>query len=441
MDESGMAGTDELDALVGLVERHRWRLVCVGDPAQLPAVGRGGMFELWCERVGALRLDAVRRFEEGWQAKASLALRRGERSAAAAYAAHGRLDTVHPALLAERVARIHQAQAAKDKTVAITTPSAGTAREINVAIQRRRNPRRDGVSVALADGTAVFAGDRVATRRNDRLRTYAGHVVRNRQTWDVEEVAADGSLLLADPERGRVRLPAAYVARHVELGWAVTGYGNQGDTTDHGICVVESSSTRAGVYVGMTRGRGRNIALVVDGSGLEDAEEAFTAVIARPANARTALAVRARLAGEQVVNVPATGPPAPAATAAGPVAARPAEPCPAEPDAVATPSRPATESGPHAAPARTTPAAASDATTVATATSAEPGPVATACAPTVPAEADVVPAGEPPAADPIPGVPLEASGVSEGDDDLAARMSQRLRQIGRQRPPVRARKR
>ena len=43
LDEGGMAGTDDLDALVGLVERHRWRLVCVGDPAQLPAVGRGGM--------------------------------------------------------------------------------------------------------------------------------------------------------------------------------------------------------------------------------------------------------------------------------------------------------------------------------------------------------------------------------------------------------------
>lgn len=325
--------------------------------------------------------------------------------------------------------------------MAITTASAGTAREINVTIQRKRNPRRDGVSVALADGTAVFAGDRVATRRNERLRTDAGHVVRNRQTWDVEELGADGSLLLVDADRGRVRLPAGYVARHVELGWAVTGYGNQGDTTDHGICVVEPSSTRAGVYVGMTRGRGRNIALVVDPTGLDDAEDAFAAMIARPANARTALAVRARLAGEQVVNLPATGPPAPAATAAGPVGARPAEPCPAEPDAVAAPSRPVTESRPHAAPARTTPAAASDATTVATASSAEPGPVATACAPTVPAEADVVPAGEPPVADPFPGVPLEAPGVSEGDDDLVARMSQRLRQIGRQRPTVRARKR
>jgi hypothetical protein len=287
----------------------------------------------------------------------------------------------------------------------------------------------------------VSAGARVATRRNDRTSTDTGHAVRNRQTWEVAEVGDDGSLILVDADRGRVRLPAAYVARHVELGWAVTGYGNQGDTTDHGICVVEPSSTRAGVYVGMTRGRGRNIVLVVDASGLEDAEDVFAAVIARPANARTALAVRTRLAGEQAVTVPTTGP-VPVATPLRLVTARPVEPCPVDPDAAASTSA-IVEPGPHVAPARTTPgaAAALDPTTVSTATSAEPGPTGTACAPTVPAEADVVPAGEPPAADPIPGVPLEAPAADDGDDGLTARMSERLRQMGQQRPPVRARKR
>lgn len=198
------------------------------------------------------------------------------------------------------MARIHDVQAGAGNTVAITTASAGTARDINVAIQRRRDPRRAGPSVALADGTQVFAGDRVATRRNDRTVTDAGHAVRNRHTWDVEAVGDDGSLVLSHTTRGRARLPAANAARHVELGWAVTGYGNQGDTTDHGICVVEPSSTRAGAYVGMTRGRGRNVALVVDPTGLADAEDAFAAVIARSANTRTALATRDRLGGLEV---------------------------------------------------------------------------------------------------------------------------------------------
>ena len=129
--------------------------------------------------------------------------------------------------------------------------------------------------------------------------TDRGSPVRNRQSWSVTEVGEDGSLILAARERGAVRLPARYVARHVELGWAVTGYGNQGVTTDHGICVVEPSSSRAGIYVGMTRGRGRNVAWMVDKTGLVDPEEAFAAAIARPANALCAHAVQAQLRGER----------------------------------------------------------------------------------------------------------------------------------------------
>ena len=299
LDESGMASTKDLDALVGLVQRHRWRLVCVGDPAQLPAVGRGGMFAYWCKKLPAHHLEEVRRFADDWQAGASLALRRGERSAPAAYAAHHRLQSVHPALLADRVARQHERIAERNQSVAITTASASTARAINVEIQRRRNLRLEGASVALADGSRAFVGDQVATRRNDAtLVTEVGSSVRNRQSWAVTEVGEDGSLTVADDERGSVHLSARYVTRHVELGWAVTGYGNQGVTTDHGICVVEPSSSRAGIYVGMTRGRGRNWAWVLDRSGLADPEEALASAIARPADARCAHAVREQLGGE-----------------------------------------------------------------------------------------------------------------------------------------------
>jgi hypothetical protein len=298
LDEASMASTEDLDALVELVRRHRWRLVCVGDPAQLPAVGRGGMFALWCERLGAHELEEVRRFTEDWQAEASLALRRGDPAAAAAYAAHHRLQAVHPALVADRVARQHQRLAGGGETVAITTASAGMARAINLEIQHRRNPRRLGAHVVLADGTRAFIGDRVATRRNVALLTGTGAPVRNRESWTVTGVGADGSLGVADAGRGSVRLPADYVARHVELGWAVTGYGTQGMTTDHAIAVVEPSSTRAGIYVAMTRGRGRNLAVIVDRTGLADAEDALVVAIARPARALSAHAVAARLGGE-----------------------------------------------------------------------------------------------------------------------------------------------
>jgi conjugative relaxase-like TrwC/TraI family protein len=64
LDEAGMASTADLEALVLMVTQHGWRLAAVGDPYQLPAVGRGGMFAHWCDTLPALRLEEVRRFEE-----------------------------------------------------------------------------------------------------------------------------------------------------------------------------------------------------------------------------------------------------------------------------------------------------------------------------------------------------------------------------------------
>lgn len=310
LDEAGMCSTDDLDRLVRLVDARRWRLVCVGDPEQLPSVGRGGMFAHWCETLPTIDLIEVHRYDEDWQAEASLALRRGDPAAVRAYADRGRVRGVHPALLPDEVARIHRRLDQRGESVAITTASAGMARAINTAIQSREL-RRTGVGVALADGTQAHVGDRIATRRNDAsLRSTRGHEVRNRQTWTVAEAHADGGLTVHDPERGSVVLPANYVSAHVELGWAVTGYGNQGTTTDHAIAVIEPSSTRAGTYVAMTRGRKRNIALVVDPTGLASPDEILEQVIARPANTSTAHATLERLGG----SAPEPPPPSPEMT-------------------------------------------------------------------------------------------------------------------------------
>ncbi|MHB1911408.1 MAG: MobF family relaxase [Acidimicrobiales bacterium] len=303
LDEAGMAATEDLDRLVGLVRAHGWRLVCVGDPFQLPSVGRGGMFAYWCERLPAIHIEEVHRFAEPWEAEASLRLRAGDPTVAEVYAGHDRLRAVHPVLLSERVARRHLALADTGDTVAITTASAATAREINQAIQHHEGHWRAGPGVRLHDATRAWAGDTVATRRNDRtLLDSHGNPVRNRQTWTVDEVGPDGALRVRDPDRGEVLLPADYVSRYVELGWAVTGYGNQGVTTDHAICVIEAGTTRADAYVGMTRGRQTNIAFVADPTGTADPAEVVAGVIQRPANGVTAHAVRDRLHGQTVMD-------------------------------------------------------------------------------------------------------------------------------------------
>ncbi|HYZ99129.1 MAG TPA: AAA family ATPase, partial [Acidimicrobiales bacterium] len=193
VDEAGMAATDDLARLVRLADARFWRLVCVGDPYQLPAVGRAGMFAHWCDSLPAHRLDEVRRFAEPWQADASLALRRGDPAAAEAYAAHDRLATVHPALLPVQVARVQDAVERRGESLAITCATTSTARAINLEIQRRGHPRRARRAVGLADGTQALRGDRIATRRNAPLVTDRGVAVRNRHTWTVTATDATAS--------------------------------------------------------------------------------------------------------------------------------------------------------------------------------------------------------------------------------------------------------
>jgi ATP-dependent exoDNAse (exonuclease V) alpha subunit len=294
VDEAGMIATDDLAQLVALVEQRGWRLAAIGDPQQLPAVGRGGVFAHWCETLPHHALEEPRRFTQPWEATASLALRAGQPDAVEAYGERGRLSTAHPLLATAHVAREHQRHADAGRSVAITTTSAETARAINTEIQHRR--ARAGWSVALHDGTTAQVGDQIATRRNDpMLRTTLGVRVRNRHSWTVTAVHADGVLTVEHATRGSVDLPAGYVAAHVELGWAVTGYGTQGDTVDIGIAVLDTTTSRNHAYVAMTRGRQANHAMLLDPSGGQDAAEMLAQIIARPANGESALSTQARL--------------------------------------------------------------------------------------------------------------------------------------------------
>ncbi|MBK5224798.1 MAG: relaxase domain-containing protein [Acidimicrobiia bacterium] len=296
VDEAGMARTTDLVRLAALAEQHHWRIVAVGDPAQLPAVGRGGVFAHWCNTLPHHRLDTPRRFTEPWEAAASLALRAGDPTAADSYADHHRLDTIHPALVARDVADTHRRMTDRGNTVAITTNTAETARTINREIRRRIDPAERRPSRQLADGTHVSVGDQIATRRNhQRLVTDQGEAVRNRHTWTVTHLHQGGALTVAHPDRGIVTLSANYVDQHVELGWAVTGYGNQGDTVDIGLAVLEPGTTRNHAYVALTRGRHTNHGWIPDPTGTLDPADALANMIDRTPNAHSALATQRQL--------------------------------------------------------------------------------------------------------------------------------------------------
>ena len=140
----------------------------------------------------------------------------------------------------------------------------------------------------------MLVGDEVVTRRNDRtLRTDRGLMVKNRDHWTITTIHPDHSVTVTG-RTGTIRLPADYVAEHLELGYAQTSHATQGRTVDTALLLVDTPTDSRGVYTPMTRGREANHAYVV----VEDNQTALdvlTQAIARDWIDQPAVARRAQL--------------------------------------------------------------------------------------------------------------------------------------------------
>ena len=111
----------------------------------------------------------------------------------------------------------------------------------------------------MASGSTAGVGDLVVTRRNHRGLTTGASWVKNGDQWTVTALRPDGSLdAIRVDGRGRATLPRAYVARHVDLGYATTAHRAQGRTVDTAHAYVTTTTLREPLYVMATRGREAN---------------------------------------------------------------------------------------------------------------------------------------------------------------------------------------
>lgn len=222
VDEASLADTRTLATLVQLAEQADAKVLLVGDHLQRGAVGAGGAFGMLARRGPTAELTALHRFAQPWEARASLELRHGQPGALDAYAAHDAISAGDLDDVVEQALDATDAAASAGKVALLQAADLRTVRELNARAHQRAVVRgqagTDGVG--LHDGLVAGVGDRVVTRRNDRrLRTGDGYV-RNGALWEVAAVEPDGALRVGRPgtSGGVVRLPAEYVAVHVELG-------------------------------------------------------------------------------------------------------------------------------------------------------------------------------------------------------------------------------
>lgn len=293
IDEATLAGTLALDRLTALAAEAGAKVLLVGDWAQLQSVEAGGAFTLLASaRPDTPELTEVHRFNNEWEKTASLDLRFGRTEIIGTYVQH---DRVREGTTDEMMDAAYLAWSDDVRAGSVTILVAEATETVKYLNTRARADRIAGgdpsgsIEVNLADGTRASMGDLVITRSNDRrLSTMRGGWVRNGDRWRVTKVGRDGSmtvLRLGATLGGTVTLPAAYVAEHIDLGYAVTAHRAQGLTVDTSHVVVSCTTTRENLYVSMTRGREANIAYVA----LDKPDEVHAPPESDEVNARTVL--------------------------------------------------------------------------------------------------------------------------------------------------------
>ncbi|MDQ4118709.1 MAG: AAA family ATPase, partial [Actinomycetota bacterium] len=290
VDEAGTAGTTELGEIHQRCQRVGAKLLLVGDPRQLAAVGPGGTLADLAERGIRYELTDVRRFTNEWEGPASLRLRDCERSALDEYVKHGRLFDAGTADQAEAdAARAWLGDTVSGRESLLLVGSNEDAARVSAALRAElvELGRVEEAGVALgADGSqgcVAGVGDVIQARHNAwDLAGFDGNpgAVLNRQTFRVTAVREDGGLTVeraTGPAAGQtLQLPARYVAEHVTLAYASTVHAAQGRTVDTTHAVVGTGMDANAVYVAMTRGRDHNTAWTVTRRLAEDTQTGQT---------------------------------------------------------------------------------------------------------------------------------------------------------------------
>jgi conjugative relaxase-like TrwC/TraI family protein len=264
VDEAGMAGTFLLDQLVSIAASRGATVRLLGDHRQLSAVESGGALRLIAAQPGAPELTVLHRFRDAQEGEQTLRIRSGDVSAVDWYAAHGRVRGGSREAMAQAAYAGWKADMLAGKT---TMMAAGDGRDVTELSAQARADRvaagqveADGV--VLRDGTLAGAGDWIVTRHNDRRLSARGgrDWVKNGDAWHVEHRHDDGSLTVRSMgHRGRVRLPSAYVAAHVQLLYATTAHRVQGATVDTAHPLITAGLSREVLYVLASRAREKTV--------------------------------------------------------------------------------------------------------------------------------------------------------------------------------------
>jgi ATP-dependent exoDNAse (exonuclease V) alpha subunit len=268
-DEAGMIDTPVMARLLEHAERSGARVVMVGDPRQLQAVGAGGVFRFLVEdarKRGQLpELSEVRRLQHQWSRDAAEQVRNGQ--VAEALATHnergllGISDDREQAIL-ETVKRWQRRyDPSRPSDTLMITGTRDDAAALNLAAREHLKDRGyiyNEINFMSATGALnIGEGERVRFTRNAKFSD--GERVRNGDTGTVLRTDFDrqGRAILTirrDGEEQIIRVQQDEY-NHLAHGYAGTAHAAQGATVEHAIVMSSGAKSLSKTYVELTRAR------------------------------------------------------------------------------------------------------------------------------------------------------------------------------------------
>jgi conjugative relaxase-like TrwC/TraI family protein len=262
LDEAGMADTSRLERLTDVVDRAGAKLVAIGDGAQLPSIGAGGMFDRLAAIAPSAQLSNVRRTLDRAEQRAWADLRAGRSDRAMAhYQSRGRLhmaDTRDDAMehAVREWAKLTETQPIAEIALISDASNKEIAR-LNARAQHHRAERGE-----LGDLEVPVPGVHYGVRPRDRITLIDQHHqageqrIENGSRGQVLNVTPAGEVLVEFDVTGHRRTLAGEDLASVRLGYAQHIHRAQGATVTRTLVVTGGWQTsKEPAYVEASRAR------------------------------------------------------------------------------------------------------------------------------------------------------------------------------------------
>jgi conjugative relaxase-like TrwC/TraI family protein len=261
-DEAGMADTERLSRLTEVVEQTGSKLVAIGDAAQLPSIGAGGMFARLSTIAPSAELSNIRRTLDPAEQRAWADLRAGRSDRAMAhYHARGQLhmaDTRDEAVeqAAQNWATLTETYDPSEVAL-ISDASNQEIGRLNARAQHFRAERGE-----LGDLEVPVPGVHYGIRQGDRIALIDQHHepgverIENGSRGEVLNITPAGQVLVEFDVTGRKRTIAGDDLARVRLGYAQHIHRAQGATVTRTLVVTGGWQTsKEPAYVEASRAR------------------------------------------------------------------------------------------------------------------------------------------------------------------------------------------